>query len=665
MNNVKKYHIFAIILLLIFCFLVPDIKAATFTNQDVDKQLEALKKYEYQIGTNARTIEAIIRQCQNQSEFKQYVEQQMLKFLESDATIAAKQFICKQLWIIGTQRSVPTLHKMLEDEKTVEMACYALRSNNSAEAGRALRQALESVADNSKVIIINLLGERRDEQSVPILSNLLLSDNEIVSESAAAALGKIGGVSAIKALDKFCSSNNPKIKAVATEAKLRYADLLVLQGRNTKAMSIYNKILNSDQKLFRRSALLGIMSIGDRQALSRVISILYGDDQMLKHTAIANSHRFKTSHATKEFVAQLPRLQADEQSLLIYALADRGDVSVRPAITKMLDSPCSEVRQAVLKTLGDIGDTSSVKLLCKAVSDSQSTEEKNTALVSLRRMSGTGVDIAIIEAMKKAEPLTRVELIKVLGDRRAINSVAALLDEASNSNNDVCKAAFRTLGKLAGEKELPILLERFLSLFGRDHAAECRTEAERAIIAVANKINEENLRADKVLVVLENERRIPAKCSLLRILGGIANEKALKPLQLAIDDEDEQVRDTAIRELAAWPNAKAINILLGVLEKHGNESYRILAFRGYVRLVGLPSDRSVEETLAMYEKALKFAKRPEEKIRVLSGLSNIASPLAIKIIEPYLTDETVASEAVIAKDKIINQIKQANKKQQE
>ncbi len=82
-------------------------------------------------------------------------------------------------------------------------------------------------------------------------------------------------------------------------------------------------------------------------------------------------------------------------------------------------------------------------------------------------------------------------------------------------------------------------------------------------------------------------------------------------------------------------------------------------------MVGLPSDRSVEESSAMYEKALTFAKRPEQKIRVLSGLANIASPQAIKIIEPYLNDETVASEAAIARDKIISQLKQANKKQQE
>jgi len=58
----------------------------------------------------------------------------------------------------------------------------------------------------------------------------------------------------------------------------------------------------------------------------------------------------------------------------------------------------------------------------------------------------------------------------------------------------------------------------------------------------------------------------------------------------------------------------------------------------------------------MYEKALAFAKRPEEKMLVLSGLANVATPQALKIIQPCLNDEAVASEALIAMDKIISQI---------
>ena len=663
MNDIKTYRVLAAVALLIFCSLVPDTEAAAFTKQDVDEQLEQLKDYEYQADPKVlRTIEAIVRQCQDQGEFSEYVEQEMARFLKSDATTEGKWFVCKQLWIIGTEVSVPSLAEMLADEKTAEMACFALRSNQSAAAGEALRQALQDVGDNTKVRIINILGDRRERKSIPILSKLVSNNNADVAESAAVALGKIGGESAIKALERFRSSTDAGMKAVATEAYLQHAEFLALQGRETEALSIYNEMLKSDDALFRRSALLGIMNIEGPEALARVKSVLYGDDEMLKHTAIANSPRLKAENVISELVAELPRLEGRQQSLLIYALAETGDASVRPAITEMTQSPRPEVRQAALEALGIIGDKSSVKTLCKAIADDRSAREKNIALASLRRISGAGVESAIIDTMQTAEAQTHVELIRVLSDRRASGSVPALLDEASSRDSDVCKAAFRALGKLAGEKQLPILIERYLNLADSDDGTGCRSEAERAIIALAKKIGNENQRADEILGVFENEQRSGVKCSLLRILGGIGNDKGLKVIQQTLSDKDEQVRDTAIRELAAWPNTQAVDSLLDVMAESANDTHRILAFRGYVRLLRLGYERPTEETLAMYEKALGFAKRPEEKKLVLSGLADVAAPQALQIIEPYLNDEAVASEAAIARDKILSHIEQTNKR---
>ncbi|MHC4124669.1 MAG: family 16 glycoside hydrolase, partial [Planctomycetota bacterium] len=174
--------------------------------------------------------------------------------------------------------------------------------------------------------------------------------------------------------------------------------------------------------------------------------------------------------------------------------------------------------------------------------------------------------------------------------------------------------------------------------------------------AIANNISDKAHRADTVLAVFKDEKRIPVKCSLLRILGSIANEDALRTLQEALKDKNEQVQRTAIRELAAWPNTEAMPVLLKVLKSYSNESYRILAFRGYVRLVGLPSGRPIAETLVMYKEVLKFADNTEQKKLILAGLANVASPKALKIIQTYLDDTTVSSEAAVAIDKLIDNI---------
>jgi hypothetical protein len=47
-------------------------------------------------------------------------------FLQSDATLASKQFVCKQLSIMGSEQSVPVLNDMLKNADTADMARYAL-----------------------------------------------------------------------------------------------------------------------------------------------------------------------------------------------------------------------------------------------------------------------------------------------------------------------------------------------------------------------------------------------------------------------------------------------------------------------------------------------------------------------------------------------------------
>ena len=53
-------------------------------------------------------------------------EQKMLKILQSQAPLGAKDAICRQLAIIGSSRSEPVLKEMLRNKDTEAMARYAL-----------------------------------------------------------------------------------------------------------------------------------------------------------------------------------------------------------------------------------------------------------------------------------------------------------------------------------------------------------------------------------------------------------------------------------------------------------------------------------------------------------------------------------------------------------
>ena len=54
------------------------------------------------------------------------IEKALLGVLTSDAKYAGKQYVCRELSLVGTDQSVPVLAKMLTDEKLSDMARYAL-----------------------------------------------------------------------------------------------------------------------------------------------------------------------------------------------------------------------------------------------------------------------------------------------------------------------------------------------------------------------------------------------------------------------------------------------------------------------------------------------------------------------------------------------------------
>jgi hypothetical protein len=80
--------------------------------------------------------------------------------------------------------------------------------------------------------------------------------------------------------------------------------------------------------------------------------------------------------------------------------------------------------------------------------------------------------------------------------------------------------------------------------------------------------------------------------------------------------------------------------------------HKILALRGFVRLLGLESNRPAKETLEMYRQAMALAPNPMEKKGVLSGLANIKSLEAMQMAAAYLSRTSLQQEAQVAVVKI-------------
>jgi len=387
-------------------------------------------------------------------------------------------------------------------------------------------------------------------------------------------------------------------------------------------------------------------------AVGIALEILRSGDQEMQAVAIGMVKEMPGAEVTKALAKELPNLSAKGQVQLLSALGDRGDAAALPAVVTTTKSPDPSVRTAALKALGQLGDASSVELLAEAAAGS-SGEEQKAARASLYRLRGPEVDQVIVAAIPKAQPKVRVELIGGVGDRNIRAGVGTLLKTARDADRAVRIASLRTLKIVAGPEDLPALVELLLSMASPSD----RDEAQKTVAAVAHKIEDKNRQADAVLAVLPSVKDVPGRSSLLAVLGKIGANTALPSLTAGLKDKEAEVQTAAIRALAEWPSSEPVADLLVVAESSGNQVHQVLALRGFVRLLGLASQRPAEETVAMYKKAMSLSADVGEKRAVLSGLANVKSPAALQMVVEYLQDEALGEEAGFAAVRIAGAIR--------
>jgi len=239
---------------------------------EMEELFEKIKKYDYgQSRTTLTEVSNMIRDAYGSPAKLRQIERSLVGVLRSDATPAAKQFVCRKLSIIGTEGCVPALAAMLtkkpgskQEPHPADMARYALERIPGAAVSAALRKALADTTGKAKVGIINSLGQRRDRKAVGALSKLIGSSDALVADAAAAALGQIAGSDATKALAEARTKTKGKLRLVVLDSYLKCADRLAAEGKRREASAIYRQ-LSIEPAPIGAAALRGLVTRGRRR----------------------------------------------------------------------------------------------------------------------------------------------------------------------------------------------------------------------------------------------------------------------------------------------------------------------------------------------------------------------------------------------------------------
>jgi len=176
-----------------------------------------------------------------------------------------------------------------------------------------------------------------------------------------------------------------------------------------------------------------------------------------------------------------------------------------------------------------------------------------------------------------------------------------------------------------------------------------RAGIERAMVAIVTRLDEPD--AAPVITGLADADNA-AKPHLLAVLSHIGGPQALQAVRGQLLSGNAEIKKAAIRSMADWPEATPSEDLMKIAKSGRDSTNQVLALRGYIKLLGIPANRSAAETVQLLVDAMSVAKRVDEKKAVLSALSKYPCKQALALAEQWKDIPGLTAEAELALKKI-------------
>ena len=567
---------------------------------------------------------------------------QSISVLQSGAPAEEKALACKQLAIYGQADAVPALAALLADEQLASWSRIALEVIPGSAAGKALRDAMPKLRGKLLVGVINSIGVRRDPKAVSALVKKLNQDDAKVAAASAVALGHIGGDNAAKALAKALTTTPVGTRAAVAQGCILCAERFLAEGKHSKAAKLYDTVRQADVSQQRiLEATRGAILARQADGIPLLLETLRSPDKAVFSIGLSTARELPGRAVTDALEIELGRTPPDRAGPLFLALADRKDTAVLPVVLATGRSGSKPLRLLAIEVMVRGGNLACGPVLFDTMAESD-PELAKAAKAALEGLWGQAVDEQLTARLPQATGDPRRLLIELAGQRHVVAAMPELTKAANDPEPAIRAAGIKALGETVGTADLGVLTD----LLARAKSAEDVAAVQAALESACERLPDKAACADKLLPGLR-AGPIPARCAMLRVLGVAGTTNALAAVESSLASPEPEVRDTAVRVLADWPETPALPKLLDVFRTTPDETHRFLALRGCVRLLEL-SNQPAPEKVAAFGGLLTRTERSDDRKIILSGLANVADPAALKLVEPFLADAQVQAEAELA-----------------
>lgn len=482
----------------------------------------------------------------------------------------AKLFICRQLARIGSDAEVAAIATLLKkgEPRDTQMACVALVGINSAGARETLRNALADAQTDAAPDLIQAIGALRDGQAVALLSLRLQDPN--TAETALSALSEIATDSCATTLAAL------ETTAAVLDAQLRCAERLNQQTDTRRAaQKLYESVWKTDAPVHvRTAALRGLIASGHTAAVNAVTSALQSDNARLAATAAMLLPDVYAQADFEQLLEQLRRLPPSKRTRVIEISAEQGQVDALPLAEDALTAKEPELVLAAVRALGHLGNDTHVRSLAELAARNEGKPVATAATESLVLLKADSVNAGILKGLLAWDTPTRAVLTEVAA-RRQIPGVSTVLLDVAEKTPDLRRKVYSALAQVGG----PEVYGRLVPDIKNEMDDPTRKDLEAALahLAAGNA---------GPLVMLWHDAgcSAEAKASVLRILARIGGSTGLPVVRAALERSDD-LRREAIRALANWADASAVDDLLALQKQKEDPAGRALSNRGLMKLV--------------------------------------------------------------------------------
>ncbi len=568
---------------------------------------------------------------------------------DPSSSLVWKTFVCRQLYLIGSEGQIDELAPLLQDSATAHLARYALEVIPGMEVNDVLWEAIASADAFTAAGLVASLAARGGAATVLRLAELLAHPDREVVAAALIGLGRIGGVEAERVLRKAFGSLAEEVHTEYYEALLACAESYQAGGNGPDAIRLFDELMQAPLPIsIRLAGFEGTISIRGEEASPLVAAALTSGDSPWVRAALAHVRTLGGPNSTLLFAQRLDSVSQEVQVPLLQALADRGDPGALPYVSGGVNSPEAAVQYATLDALGALGNETTLPLLLAGLTSSDG-EAVERSFRSLVRMSDAGANGALVQRYDRGDRALRTALAPVLAERQALEAIPALLMTAANQDGEARGSAFKALGELARSEDLADVV----ALFYDAESDEERMEASGALASLCRRVAPSEERSVARAAIYAGAPTSLSRAGALRLFRELGDNVLLPLVISACEDSDSIVQDAAVDALSAWPDATPLQEVYALAKTGATETHRSAALKGYIRQLRLPSERPEPESLTGFKQAVALANNNPDFIRsILAGLADLKSTEALDLAESFLDLSDVQTEAAVASEKI-------------